>query len=805
MTKQVKPYKGERKGEKKNKYHQTICNHLQDMRKEKKISKNMKYDELNKNDMKEIKYNKVGKRSVDIMKTDININNILKDENYIYRLYYKYELKENDRNIIIDYIKKNKINNVFENCKESNKIDIKKLNQKETENINYENAKTYTQYMEKNNQQEINSNLYMDIFNIVNAESSNPHLCDISIHTGADINEVKHGSNTPNKKKINRETDNKTSCDKRKNKINNISVNQNVETIEIKNEDTDCKENEEKMNEDTDCKENEEKMNEEIRIGEKIDEGGRDREKMNEEKIGKYIKKRKIGEGGYGKVYIVEDENGKEYAMKELEIMNKGQIDRSMLKETTLLQIIDHPNIIKVKEIRKKGEKLQIIMPNGDLTLKKLIEIKKERKENVGKINMEWKKLIYQLMKAGEYLEKNKIIHRDLKPSNIVLENGIPKLIDFGLGAIKYSDDEMLHNGVQTLYYRCPEILFDSNFYDSRIDVWSMGVILCEILCHRNIFLTNNETNLKRQIVSILQPSTDQLDSLICDDKNYKHFCKLLRNKKLNTLNIRNFKNVKSNNLYTHSSFSDYLSSFTSDKSLVSLINSMLQFDPGCRFNWSNCISHEWFNDITNTTFSNISDHFNSSSVCNYSTCNYSLFTPHFTPNSLCPFDTIKSNVPVLYRLIIIEQLTNLTLKLKLNFSTYILTIHIFDYFMSLKSFPDLDTLKSSLKLYLAASLLLSCYLSDHLSLKQKDIIELMNNSIDIPSLDQCFFEIYSSLNFQLYFPLPLFLSSSHKKSYLSHLLSTSYYFSNCTSFISKPSHCDIMSSKIFNSSIFSF
>src|SRR3989338_2329981 len=720
MTKQVKTYRGERKvGEKKNKYHQTICNYLQDIRKDKNILKNMKYDELIKNDMKEIKNNKVEKNSVDLMKTDININNILKDEFYVYRLYYKYELKENDRNHIIDYIKKNKINKVLDNCKESNKINTKKSNQKETENINYANAKTYTQYMEKNNLQEINSNLFMDIFNIINTENSDSRFYDKIQHTCSITNQeyipnshdkTRACSITNQEKIINPDdktrnltkskTSKKIKTNKRKaleNKKNesgsNLKENKS-EMVKI-GEKREIKESRENENENEDerreIKEDEnENERREIKEDEnenerrEIKEESREKEDENErrEEKEKYTKKKKIGEGGYGKVYIVEDGKGKEYAMKELEIINKGQMDRSMLKETTLLQILDHPNIIKVKEIRREGEKMQIIMPYGDLTLKKLIEIKKERKENVGKINMEWKKLIYQLMKAGEYLEKNKIIHRDLKPSNIVLENGIPKLIDFGLGAIKYSDDDMLHNGVQTLYYRCPEILFDSNFYDNRIDVWSMGVILCEILCHRNILLSTNETALKRQIVSILQPSTDQLDSLISDDDNYKSFTRLLRRKKHNTGNS----NIKSNNSFSHSSFSDYLSSFTSDTSLISLINSMLQFDPSCRFNWSKCLSHEWFNDISNISFSNISSHFNSSCIPVSYSSNYSLHTPHLTPNSFCPFDTIKTNIPVIYRLITIEHLTNLSLKLKLNFSTYILTIHIFDYFMSLKS-----------------------------------------------------------------------------------------------------------------------
>ena len=93
------------------------------------------------------------------------------------------------------------------------------------------------------------------------------------------------------------------------------------------------------------------------------------------------------------------------------------------------------------------------------------------------------------------------VIHRDLKPSNLLLNSDCQlKICDFGLARSLASTksqekDVVLTEEVATRWYRAPEVLLGSNFYDKSADVWSAGCILAEILTGKPIFPGNSTLN----------------------------------------------------------------------------------------------------------------------------------------------------------------------------------------------------------------------------------------------------------------------------------------------------------------------
>eukprot|EP00495_Collosphaeridae_sp_1-RS-2012_P004645 TRINITY_DN394_c0_g1_i2.p1 TRINITY_DN394_c0_g1~~TRINITY_DN394_c0_g1_i2.p1 ORF type:complete len:131 (-),score=27.06 TRINITY_DN394_c0_g1_i2:2-394(-) len=93
---------------------------------------------------------------------------------------------------------------------------------------------------------------------------------------------------------------------------------------------------------------------------------------------------------------------------------------------------------------------------------------------------------IYQTLRALKYINSAGVLHRDLKPSNLLLNGNCDlKICDFGLARAKSSRYELTEY-VVTRWYRAPEIMCSCHEYDEKIDVWSLGCILAELILGRS-------------------------------------------------------------------------------------------------------------------------------------------------------------------------------------------------------------------------------------------------------------------------------------------------------------------------------
>ena len=101
-------------------------------------------------------------------------------------------------------------------------------------------------------------------------------------------------------------------------------------------------------------------------------------------------------------------------------------------------------------------------------------------------------KMFKQILAGIRYLHRRRILHRDIKPENILVKNGKIKISD--LGFAKQMGDKSWVESIKcgTPCFMAPEILFngyDKPTYNSRCDVWSLGVVLHEMIYKRNPFL----------------------------------------------------------------------------------------------------------------------------------------------------------------------------------------------------------------------------------------------------------------------------------------------------------------------------
>jgi serine/threonine protein kinase len=250
-----------------------------------------------------------------------------------------------------------------------------------------------------------------------------------------------------------------------------------------------------------------------------------------------YSHTKEIGEGSYGSVLMVYNEEGECFAMKKFEsVYNKHMVESLVkclnienpenniedeyitsceeydstntgssnysdritkipgmetgaLREISILRCLsnilntdnnyEHPNIITLTDICWYDGELSMIMPKMCMCL--YDAVKSDSLNNIQKI-----KISHGLITAVGFLHTNNIIHRDIKTDNVLLDDDMSmKLCDFSLS--KLFDDKMEETGVThtpevgTSTYRAPEQIWE-DWYSFSADVWSIGVVILEMV-----------------------------------------------------------------------------------------------------------------------------------------------------------------------------------------------------------------------------------------------------------------------------------------------------------------------------------
>jgi NIMA (never in mitosis gene a)-related kinase len=163
-----------------------------------------------------------------------------------------------------------------------------------------------------------------------------------------------------------------------------------------------------------------------------------------------------------------------------LENMNEEEKKESYL-EGKILEKLDHPNIIKFREVyltKKPKLTLCIVMDfadGGDLQSR--IKAQKTKLFNENQI-LDW---FTQICLAIKHIHDRKILHRDIKSQNIFLtKNGLVKLGDFGIAKCLNATLDKAKTIVGTPYYLSPEIV-QNKPYSFKSDIWSLGILLYEM------------------------------------------------------------------------------------------------------------------------------------------------------------------------------------------------------------------------------------------------------------------------------------------------------------------------------------
>jgi cell division cycle 2-like protein len=309
--------------------------------------------------------------------------------------------------------------------------------------------------------------------------------------------------------------------------------------------------------------------------------------KSGERTLDTYRIEKEISEGAYGVVYKAVDLFTSEtVALKRVKVdplkEREAGFPLSAVREIRALGFLQHDHVVGFRDLISdaSGNNLYLVLDYVEHDLHQLMKRHKGAEPLFSIANV--KSLVWQLLTSIAHLHSKDFMHRDIKSSNLLLSSdGKLYLADFGL-AKEFQKNGLRTPTVVTISYRAPELAFEAPDYNIAIDMWSVGLIMAELLTGRE-FLRGIKTQL-------------DLIAKLCEifgspnEENYGSGYK-----KLAIADPKSSISLKPQPVNKLKSFFPTLSRQGFD-----LLSKMLCYNPETRISAAQALNHPWFKEYPN-------------------------------------------------------------------------------------------------------------------------------------------------------------------------------------------------------------
>ncbi|XP_050344528.1 glycogen synthase kinase-3 beta isoform X2 [Nymphalis io] len=327
-----------------------------------------------------------------------------------------------------------------------------------------------------------------------------------------------------------------------------------------------------------------------------------------------YADMKLIGNGSFGVVYQAKlCDTGELIAIKKV-----LQDKRFKNRELQIMRRLEHCNIVKLKFFfYSSGERVAVPdAVSSLLNAMQSLEVAKDEvylnlvleyiPETVYKVARHYAKdeqtipisfiklYMYQLFRSLAYIHSLGICHRDIKPQNLLLDpkTGVLKLCDFG-SAKHLVRSEPNVSYICSRYYRAPELIFGAIDYTTKIDVWSAGCVVAELLLGQPIFPGDSGVDQLVEIIKVLgTPTREQIREM---NPNYTEF-------KFPHIKSHPWAKLMLERLTMPKSATDHqrirVFRACTPPDAISLVSRLLEYTPGARLSPLQACAHSFFDEL---------------------------------------------------------------------------------------------------------------------------------------------------------------------------------------------------------------
>lgn len=278
-----------------------------------------------------------------------------------------------------------------------------------------------------------------------------------------------------------------------------------------------------------------------------------------------------LGDHSYSSIFKAE--NLESHQIVAIKLMKKKFYtwqECMALREIKVLRILQHPNIVRLKEVIRNKEELLLVYEYLDENLFKYYQTLRDKGKNLPESQI--KQFMFQILSCVNYVHKMGYFHRDLTLENIYLDQDQTIKIGHFNNTKELNARPPLTDYVSTRWYRAPEQLLRANNYTYKVDIFALGCIMAELYLMGPLFCGASEIDQITKICQILGTPSH---------KDWTEFFTLAQKLKIQLPEC------------PPKSFSSIFPKASGEA--IDLFGKMLVFNPQKRWNCNEILNHQYF------------------------------------------------------------------------------------------------------------------------------------------------------------------------------------------------------------------